>query len=501
MATRPEAAVAAAELKQFFGHPIGLATLFFTELWERFSYYGMRALLILFLTAPIAAGGLAFGVVKACAIYGLYTSMVYLLTLPGGWVADRLIGHRKAVLIGGIIIAMGHFSLAFPSMVTFYLGLGLIVTGTGLLKANISVMVGQLYTQEDARRDSGFTIFYMGINIGAFIAPFVTSTLGEKINWHYGFAAAGVGMVIGLIIYLAGGKYLGDVGRHPTRPDDPQKWDRQKRHLRLGVLGLLGAAFVVALAQIFGVIHITALGVANAFGVVLLLICVVFFSWLFLSADWTPVERKRLIVIGVLFLAAALFWSAFEQAGSTLNLFAEGSTNRSVLGFEFPAGWFQSLNPVLIILLAPVFAWLWIWLARRKKEPSSPAKFSWGLVLVGAGFLVMIGAAAVAAGGVRVSPMWLFLTYLLHTLGELCLSPVGLSTVTKLAPARVTGLMMGVWFLAAAVGNYGGGRVAGFYEALPLPVLFLAVASTTVVAGLLLALLVKPIRQLMGGVH
>jgi POT family proton-dependent oligopeptide transporter len=480
--------------RAFFGHPRGLSTLFFTEMWERFSYYGMRALLLLYMTAPLSAGGLGFDTARGGAIYGLYTSMVYMTSLPGGWVADRLIGQRRAVLYGGILIALGHFSMAIPVITTFYLGLFLIVVGTGLLKGNVSVIVGQLYTPEDHRRDAGFSIFYMGINLGAFIAPVVCGYLGQRVDWHLGFAAAGVGMLLGLVQYTAGAKYLGEAGLHPTPAASPEAGARLRRRAALwGGLGLL-VLILSGAGMATGLIPITATRLADAAGYFLLIVTVGFFGWLLLGGDWTPAERRRLYVITVLFLAAALFWSVFEQAGSTLNLFADRSTRTSVLGWSFPSSWFQSLNSLFIFMLAPVFAWLWVRLG--EKEPSSPTKFAFGLLLVGAGFAVLIVAAQLAEQGVQVSPLWLTVTYLLHTCGELVLSPVGLSAMTRLAPARIVGLMMGVWFLASSVGNYIGGRVSSFYESWPLPGLFGAVAAFGIVAGLVLLALAKPMRRL-----
>jgi POT family proton-dependent oligopeptide transporter len=484
----------------FFGHPRGLSTLFFTEMWERFSYYGMRALLLLYMTAPIAAGGLGFDTARGGAIYALYTSMVYMTTLPGGWIADRLIGQRRAVLYGGILIACGHFSMAFPSITTFYLGLFLIVIGTGLLKGNVSVIVGQLYAPGDVRRDAGFSIFYMGINIGAFAAPLVCGYLGQRINWHLGFAGAGFGMVLGLLQYVWGSRYLGEAGMRPA-PAAPEA------HARLRKKAILWAwvAFVVialfGIGAYGGVIPVTATQISDAAGVFLLILTVGFFGWLFFGGDWTREERNRLYAIGVLFLAATLFWSVFEQAGSTLNLFADRNTRNELLGWPFPSSWFQSLNSLFIFALAPVFAWLWVRLGTTGREPSSPAKFAIGLVFVGAGFAILIVAARLAEQGIQVSPMWLTVTYLLHTIGELCLSPVGLSAMTKLAPLRIGGLMMGVWFLASSVGNYMGGRVAAFYESFALPTLFGAVAAFAIVAGLILFALVPPIRKMMGEVH
>src|SRR4051812_2047439 len=485
----------------FFGHPRGLSTLFFTEMWERFSYYGMRALLILFMTAPLAAGGLGFDTATAGAIYGLYTSMVYMTTLPGGWIADRMIGQRRAVLYGGILIASGHFSMAFPSVATFYLGLFLIVIGTGMLKGNVSVIVGRLYAKDDVRRDAGFSIFYMGINTGAFIAPLVCGYLGQRVNWHLGFAAAGIGMVFGVIQYVLGSKHLGEAGLYPAPAASPEAAARLRRNALIAGIGGAAALAVLGIGAYTGVIPVTAKQIADGAGVLLLAIVVVFFGWLLTSGNWNAEERKRIYVIGVFFLAAALFWSVFEQAGSTLNLFADRNTHNVVLGYNYPSSWFQSMNSLFLIIFAPIFAWLWLRLARAHQEPSTPAKFSFGLVLVGAGFAILIWAARMAEQGVQVSPMWLMATYLLHTWGELSLSPVGLSAMTKLAPARIAGLMMGVWFLATSVGNFIGGRISSFYESFALPTLFGAVGLFAIAAGLVLFAFVKPIKRLMGEVN
>ena len=485
----------------FFGHPRGLSTLFFTEMWERFSYYGMRALLILFMTASVATGGLGFDTATAGAVYGLYTSMVYMTTLPGGWIADRLIGQRRAVLYGGIIIAAGHFCMAFSSLTTFYVGLFLIVIGTGLLKGNVSVIVGQLYAKGDIRRDAGFSIFYMGINLGAFIAPLVCGYLGQKVSWHIGFAAAGVGMTLGVIQYVLGARNLGDAGLHPAPSASPQAAAALRRNAIIVGGVLLAVLTGFGIGAYSGAIGVTAKQVSDGAGYMLLAIVVLFFGWLFTSSNWSSDERKKLWVIGVLFLAAALFWSVFEQAGSTLNLFADRNTSNVVFGWSYPSSWFQSLNSLYIIALAPVFGWLWLRLARSQNEPSSPAKFALGLLLVGAGFVILIWAAKLSEQGIQVSPAWLAMTYLLHTCGELCLSPVGLSAMTKLAPARIGGLMMGVWFLAASVGNFIGGRISSFYESWALPSLFGAVGLFAIGAGVLLFLFVKPIKRLMGEVN
>jgi proton-dependent oligopeptide transporter, POT family len=463
------------------GHPRGLTTLFFTELWERFSYYGMRALLILFMTAPIALGGLGWDARRAATIYGLYTFSVYFTAIPGGWIADRLLGQRNAVLVGGILIALGHYSLALNMLPLFYAGLVLIALGTGLLKPNISSIVGQLYAPGDVRRDAGFSIFYMGINIGATVSPLVCGYLGQRVGWHWGFGAAGVGMTLGVVQYVLGRRRLGEAGRLREKPARPGR-----------LWAAVAGAMVVVSALLFLLWDyrdfVILVGAAGLF-------------WWLLRQGNVGVERKQMGAIVVLFVFSALFWAGFEQAGSSLNLFADRVTRNSILGWSFPSSWFQSVNALFIVLLAPVFAWLWIRLGRR--EPSSPAKFALGLLFVGLGFLVVAAGAwvSVASGGARVSPMFLVVLYLLHTIGELCLSPVGLSTVTKLAPERLVGSMMGVWFLSLAVGNFIGGRVAGYFETLPLPQLFGAVFVTSAVSALILALLVKPIRRLMSGVH
>ena len=492
----------------FFGHPRGLSTLFFTEMWERFSYYGMRALLILFMTASVATGGLGFDTAKAGAIYGTYVAMAYLTSLPGGWIADRFLGQRRSTLYGGVVIMLGHISLAIPGMVTFYLGLLLVAAGTGLLKPNVSTMVGALYGRDDERRDAGFSIYYMGINLGAFTAPLLCGWLAQSgqfrgilasfgisptASWHWGFAMAAVGMFFGLVQYMAGWKYLGEAGMYPVKPESPQAYAGQRRLLTIGlvVVGLVIALLAAGAAT--GVV--TANGVANGLGVFLLVTTVGFFVWLFTVATWTREERNRLVVVLVLFLAASVFWSVFEQAGSTLNLFADRNTRTVVFGYDFPSSWFQSLNSLFLILLAPVFAWIWIKLG--KKDPASPTKFTFGLVFVAAGFGILVFAAEQAEQGVLVSPLWLTATYLLHTIGELCLSPVGLSAMTKLAPARIAGLTMGVWFLATSVGNYLGGRVGGLYESFSLPGLFGAVGLFALGAGLVLALLIRPIRRML----
>lgn len=500
--------------RKFFGHPIGLSTLFFTEMWERFSYYGMRGFLILFMGAPLAAGGMGLDSSTAAAIYGTYTAMVYLMSVPGGWLADRVFGQRKSVFYGGVLIAAGHFTLAIPAQTSFFLGLVLIVLGTGLLKPNISVIVGQLYAPTDTRRDAAFSIFYMGINLGGFLGPLVTGYLAQQESfrnmivgwgmdpnstWHFAFGAAGVGMTAGLIQYSLGAKKLGNAGMEAGGATTAALAAKYKQQAKLwGGLGM-GLLVLVAIAAISGMLTLTPTTVRDWAGYSLLIITVVFFASLFMDKDWTATERARLVVIFVFFVCAAVFWSVFEQAGSTLNLFADRSTANTLFGFNFPSSWFQSLNSFFIVLFAPVMAWVWIkWGA---SQPSAPTKFAWGLVGVGLGFmLLVVPAKAAATPGVLVSPMWLTGVYLIHTIAELLLSPVGLSSMTKLAPRKIVGAMMGVWFLGASVGNFLAGAMAGMYESMPLETLFWRVSLLPIAAGMVMIVFSKKFTTMMGGV-
>jgi POT family proton-dependent oligopeptide transporter len=488
----------------FFGHPRGLATLFFTEMWERFSYYGMRAFLILYMVDKVAHGGLGFGDAKAGSVYGLYVSMVYLLCLGGGWIADRVTGQRRAVLIGGLFIVAGEFCLVLPGEISFYAGLVFLMMGTGLLKGNVSTIVGQLYSRSDVRRDSGFSIFYMGINLGALISPLICGWVAENISWRLGFGLAGAGMLAGLIQYVLGYKHLGTAGLHPASTGDPARDRKQRNDALLAVGGVLGAVALLAILSAAGVVPITATDVGDALGWIELAIAVVVFSWLLAGKGWSPEERKRSAAVLVLFVASALFWASFEQAGSTLNLFAERNTNR-ILPFPqpfhvFPATWFQSVQPVFVVVLSPVFAWLWLSLGRRKKEPPSPAKFALGLLFAGLAFLILVPPATRVAFGEQAAIWWLFGTYLLQTFGELCLSPIGLSATSKLAPDRAAGFMMGIWFLSIAIGNWLAGNAVSLSAKMSTPTLFGAVAGFSVVAALVLTILIKPTVRLMSGV-
>ena len=479
------------------GHPRRLITVSTTEMWERFSYYGMRALLVLFMVASIEEGGLGYSDQTAVAIYGLYTAAVYMLSLPGGWIADRLIGAQRAVWFGGIIIMSGHFVLAIPNVATFFLGLILVALGTGLLKPNISAIIGEFYPPGDPRRDGGFTIFYMGINVGAALGPLVCGWLALD-NWHYGFGVAGIGMLFGLIQFKMTQPTIGDAGRlAPAKPEDDATFERKAWST---ILVCLLAVIALLVAGLTGVLTLDAGVLAQISTYVIAALALTYFAYVLLLGRLTREERGRVIVIIVLFFAAAMFWSGFEQAGSSLNLFAERYTIRQLGSFEIPASWFQSLNPLFIIVLAPFYSMMWIALARRHLDPSAPLKFAIGLIILGLGFAVMIGAAALVAKGQQVLPTWLIFTYLLHTMGELVLSPVGLSSVTKLAPRRFVGQMMGVWFLAASLGSILAGLLAGEFRADAvdeMPALYLQIVLTTVSSGVVLALLAKPLKRLM----
>ena len=481
--------------REWFGHPRGMSTLFFTEMWERFSYYGMRALLVLFMTDLVADGGLGLDDVTATAIYGLYTFGVYAVALPGGWVADRLTGQRHAVLWGGIVIATGQFALATPTAGGFYGGLALIVLGTGLLKPNVSAIVADVYPEGGARRDAGFSIFYMGINLGALAGPIICGYLGERFDWRLGFGAAGVGMVLGVVHYALGWRHLGDAG---TLRTDTGARRRAWRTLATGAAVTLGLLAALVAARSSGLLALSVLGVAQATGVIIAAMVALYFAYVFTFGGLDPDERRRLAVVPLLFLAAAIFWSGFEQAGSSMTLFADRLTDRVVLGWEIPVSWLQSINPLFIILLAPVAGEVWIRLGSR--NPSFPAKFAYGLVLLGTGFFVLAWAATFATDGARISPMWLVATYFLHTTGELCLSPVGLSSITKLSPRRFVGQMMGIWFMAAALGNLLAGLAAGLIESLALPQLFGIVGLVAAGTGLLVLVVSGPVRRLSGDV-
>ncbi|MCU7824467.1 peptide MFS transporter [Kitasatospora sp. DSM 101779] len=484
--------------KTFFGHPRGLATLFMTEMWERFSFYGMRALLVLYMTAATTEGGLGMKIAVATAVYSVYNAMVYLLALPGGWIADRFLGARKTVALGGTIIMIGHFLLAVPFSASFFTGLGFIALGSGLLKANISTMVGHLYDgPNDPRRDGGFTIFYMGINLGAFAAPLVIGTVGQSVNWHLGFALAGVGMALGLGQFLLGTRHLAAASDVVT---SPMPADEKRAILRKAGLWLAVAVAFYAVVVLSGRFTIDwAIWPLSIAGIA---IPVFVFARVKRDKDLDEAEQSKMSGYIWFFVAAAVFWMIYDQSGSTLSVFADDSTASTLFGFNFPSSWFQSLNPLYIMALAPVFAWLWVALSRRGKNPSTTMKFAVGLLMIGASFLVMMLAMAAAAGGVKVTPLWLAVVYLVQTVGELTLSPVGLSVTTKLAPAKYASQMMGVWFLAVTAGDC----VAAIIQlvlgdATGTTWYFAVQGVAAIVAGLGLAMYRKKVVRLMGDVH
>lgn len=524
--------------------PPGLWVLFITEMWERFSYYGMRALLVLYLVAstartlesgePNANPGFGWAEEDAYLLYGVYTFMVYVTSIFGGMVADKFFGTHRSLLVGGSIIALGHVALALTelfsiapgaavsmqsspgALVMFLFGLALIIIGTGFFKPCVSVMVGQLYRENDPRRDSGFTIFYMGINLGALFSPLVAGTLGEKVGWHWGFGSAAVGMVVGLAFYwVFRHRYLAGIGDAPE-----VKWTSADTSKFVGLLALLvgipGVPLLLYVAGGLGPVMAT-LGTLTAtptrqtivgllFGVALLGAILAFLS------RQKPEERSRLGVVFILaFLGNIAFWTAFEQAGSTLNVFAKVSTDRTFLGWEFPASYFQSVNPLAILVFAPVFAALWLKLERRNMDLSTPMKFAVGQYLLGLAFVAMVFGAMEARGGGLAGPAYLFITYIVVTWGELCLSPVGLSMVTKLSPVRLQSLMMGLWFFSLALSNLCAGLVARVsvkfkdgdldFIVPGLPGFFLLLTTAALVTGTLLVLLTPLLRRMMRGIH
>ena len=476
---------------QVFGHPRGLMTLFFTEAFERFTYYGMRAILMLFMTAALMNGGLGIDDKTASAVYGLYISATYLLSLLGGWIADRLIGQQRAVFWGGVLIMLGNGCLATGNTQIFFIGLIVIVLGVGLLKPNISAIVAQLYPEGGSRRDAGFSIFYMGINSGAFLGSLLVPIAAAAWGWSAGFALPAIGMLIGLVQFQATKHYLNDSGVVPL--GKPASW--------WPVILFVVAVVAILVLALMGQMQLNPVVISKVLNWVLLAMAAGYFLYLLAFAGLDKPERKRVIAIIALFSACAMFWAGFEQAGASFNLFADRHTDLNVFGWNMPAGVLQAVNPVFIILFAPVFAALWVNLGRRNLDPSAPAKFSAGLILMGVGFLVMFFAARYVVMGEKVMPTWLILTYLFHTFGELCLSPVGLSSMTKLAPARFVGQVMGLWFLATAVGNNLAGQFSGEIDSVEaMPGQFLYLFWWGVLAGVVLLVLTPFIKKMMSGV-
>ena len=461
----------------FFGHPKGMVTLFFTEMWERMSYYGMRALLVLYMVAAVTNQswasigdvyvfnpGLGLSSEAANAIYGIYVGLVYFMVIPGGWLADNVLGHQKAVLIGAIIIALGHFTLAIPINQTFFLGLILVVIGTGLLKGNISTIVGQLYKAGDSRIQSGYTIFYMSINIGSTLGFLICSYLGEKIGWHWGFGAAGVGMFFGVLQYIYFKRLLGNAGKSPNSMPVEQR----KKYVKWSVI-TSGAMVIVIVLGLAGFIAIDPRVFAENFAVFLTVVAFAYFSYLFIFAGLTKLEKRNVFLLLILFVGAAAFWSGFDQSASSLSIFAKDYTDLTVNGISenfgmadgFPVGWLQFANPIFVVIFAPIFAGIWMHLGRMNLDPSLPIKFAIGLFFMAISFVVMIYAVQLAIESSPVGIQWLLLTYLLQTWGELALSPIGLSAFSQNAPKKYVGQMFGLWFLASAIGGVLAGLLGG----------------------------------------
>ncbi len=472
----------------FFGHPKGLQTLFMTEMWERMSYYGMRGILVLFMTAAIQEGGLGMTAAIATAIYGLYTSSVYFMGLPGGWIADRLIGGQKAIWYGGIIIMCGHIVLAIPNEGSFFVGLILVALGTGLLKPNITAVVGQLYSSEDERRDAGYSIYYMGINIGSLIGYFVCGYLMENVGWHWAFGAAAVGMALGLIQFYLTNSNLPEVSAKPSV--EITESARKKSWAGIGIF--LFAVAVVTALTLAGTISINAVSLAKQTAIVLTATFFIFFAVIYFRGNLNQVEKKGMWALLLICVASACFWSGFEQAGSSLNLFTRDYTDRFIGTFEIPTTWFQSINSAFIILLTPFFAAFWIRLGKRMVTPGYGLKMAFGLIIMGSGFVVMVFAAQVAAGGGKSAAFYLILTYFLHTVGELCLSPIALSAVSKLSPRRYMGQMMGLFVFTYSIGNIIAGLMAGNFDpnnVKELPSLFQFIATFSIGIGAVVLLI------------
>lgn len=443
--------------KSFFGHPLGLRTLFFTELWERMSYYGMRGLLVLYMTIGVVGNpGLGWSNIEANAIYGIYAGMVYFLALPGGWLADNLLGYQKAVLYGALIIMFGHFTLAIPLEQTFILGLALVAIGTGLLKPNISSIVGQLYADNDERRDSGFTVFYMSINIGSMLGFAVCGYLGERIGWHWGFGAAGIGMLLGVLQFIFFKDNLGEAGLYPNSMSQ-----ERRQSLKFWTISTILFFLVIVLTGMLGIWNVDPVFFAERFRDFLVVISFVYFGYLFFFAGLTSNEKKNVLMLLLLFVGAAAFWSGFDQSAGSLSIFTRDYVNLTFGSFQAPVSWTQFLNPLFVVMFAPFFAYLWIYLGKRNLNPNTPIKFAIGLIFMGLGFIVMLYAVEYALISAPVGVQWLLLTYLLHTFGELVLSPVGLSAFSRYSPKKYLGQMMGLWFLASSLGGVLAGLLGG----------------------------------------
>jgi POT family proton-dependent oligopeptide transporter len=492
--------IAPGTARSLFGHPLGLYTLFFTEMWERLTYYGMRAVLILFLVASVDQGGMGLDDLTGNAIYGLYISASYLLALFGGWMGDRLIGAQRAVWWGGILIMVGNTLLALGSLQLFFVGLVLIVFGVGLLKPNVSAIVAQLYPEGGSRRDAGFSIFYMGINIGALLGPLVVAPVAMTWGWRWGFAAPAVGMLLGLGQFAITRKWLGGAG---IAPNVPQSVLQNSRRAWLGAILVTAVLVAFTAAAFFGFIQLDPVKLLSYSFWTMAIFSAGYFLYMLFLAGLNTAEQKRVLVMIALFVACMMFWAGYEQTGASLNLFAERYTDRMIFGHEMAAGVLQGVNPFFVIVFSPVFAAVWVSLGRRNLDPSAPAKFALGLILMGVGFAVMYFAAQYVVAGQKVLPTWLILTYMFHTWGEICLSPVGLSSMSKLAPTRFVGQALGVWFLATAMGNNLAGQISGEFDAsnvAAMPGQFLSIFWWGVIGGAVMFAITPIAKKLMGGV-
>lgn len=482
--------------KSFLGQPKGLATLFFTEMWERFSYYGMRAILLYYMYDTIANGGLALPKATAVAIMSVYGSLVFMSSILGGWISDRLLGMRQTVFIGGLFIMLGHIVLATPfGMMALFISMLFIVIGTGMLKASVSTMVGNLYAPEDLRRDAGFSIFYMGINLGSLLAPIIVGTLGQNVNYHLGFSVAAVGMFIGLVVYyFQGKKTLKAIGLKPTNPI--LKEERQQLAKAIGLVSAVVILIFVVAASMnhlnidFFINFVSVLGIGLPF---------YYFTKMLTSKDVTPEERSKVRAYIPLFLSAIVFWSLEEQGSSILALFAADRTQGTLWGFNVPASWYQILNPVFVVLLTPFFVWLWTKLGDR--QPSTVAKFSIGLLFTGGSFILLMFPSILFGTDQRVSPMWLILSFFIMIIGEMCLSPVGLSVTTKLAPKAFEAQTLALWLLADATSQAINAQIARFFTPATEGAYFGIVGSVAVLTGIALFFIRKPIQNLMGNVR
>ncbi|MBH0065804.1 peptide MFS transporter [Psychrobacter sp. SZ93C1] len=510
MGTETRSGAHAAELDAldtgFMGHPTPLRPLFFTEMWERFSYYSIRPLLVLFMVATVGSGGFGFDEVTASAIYGIFAGSLYLAAVPGGWLADNWLGQERALWWGSIIIALGHLCIALSAMfgmTLFFVGLICIVLGSGLFKTCISVMVGALYPKGDSRRDGGFTLFYMGINIGALLAALIVGVFKEKGMWHVGFGVGGLGMLVSLLIYrFVAQKNLTRYARAKGITAEWEKSNDQYKNVGRWVGGFVALLVAVVLLVSTGMISFNPEMVAEYMTYIIAAVVILYFAIMFISPKLDKTDKLRLLICFILIIGSTLFWSSFEQQPTSFNLFADRYTDLNVLGFEVPSIWFQSLNPLFILILAPIISIIWVKLGNRGLEPSSMAKFALGMLLAAAGFALMIFASKsiLAPGAGLASPLWLVGSLLLLTLGELALSPVGLSAMTKLAPEGMQGQMMGLFFASIAMGNlvaafFGGHVSADKIEG--LPGLFTTMTIFLVVTAIFLLILAKPINKML----